>query len=186
MLLAATAAACHRSAPGIEGPTQGPAPRSYTADQVFTVEVFGAQAPDTAVTFAAAEARSIVLRHGLPDNTVFAEVDLPANAMTAPGGRDSVTLSIRPVPGVYGVVIESDGALTVPILLTFKYPMHFGVPADSRTRYTTDFLFEQALAVALVEGEGSRFQTLRSTRPASDNLQAVVSVLGRYQLVAPR
>ena len=150
------------------------------------MEVAGAQAPDTMVTFAAAEARAIVLRHGPPDNTVFAEVDLPAGAFEAPGGRDSVTLAIRPVPGVYGVSLESDAALKLPIVLTFKYPVHFTVPADSRARYATDFLFEQALAVALVEGEGTRFQTLRSTRPASDNLQAGVAALGRYQLVAPR
>lgn len=185
-LLAVTAAACGRAAPGVEGPVQGPAPRSYTADQVFTVEVWGAPAPDTAVTFAAAAGRSIVLRHGPPDNTVFAQVDLPAKALAAPAGRDSVTVSIHPVPGVYGVVLESDGALSLPIMLTFKYPVHFAAPADSRTRYATDFQFEQALAVALVEGDGTRFQTLRSTRPASDNLQAQVSALGRYQLVAPR
>ena len=42
------------------------------------------------------------------------------------------------------------------------------------------------LVVALAEDDGARFQTLRSTRPASDNLQAVVSTLGRYQVVAPR
>lgn len=186
MLVAAAAAACHGAAPGIEGPVQGPAPRSYTADQVFTVEVWGTQAPDTTVIFAAAEGRAIVLRHGPPDNTVFAEVTLPPKAMTPSGGRDSVTVSLRPVPGVYGLLIESDGELAQPILLTFKYPMHFGAPADSRARYATDFLFEQALAVALVQDDGARFQTLRSTRPASDNLQAVVSELGRYQLVAPR
>lgn len=176
---------CHRAVPGVEGPAQGPPLRSYAASEVFIVEVFGAQAPDTAVTFAAAQGRAIVLRHGPPDNTVFAEVDLPANALAA-GGKDSVTLAIRPVPGVYGVTLESAAALTLPITLTFKYPVHFGAPADSRTRYATDFLFEQALAVALVDGDGTQFQTLRSTRPASDNLQAVVSALGRYQLVAPR
>jgi hypothetical protein len=180
------AAGCHRAAPGVEGPTQGPPPRSYAASEVYTVEVWGTPAPDTVVTFAAAEGRAIVLRHGPPDNTVFAEVTLPANALSASGGRDSVTLSVRPVPGVYGVTLESEAALALPIVLTFKYPIHFAAPTDSRARYATDFLFEQALAVALVEGDGTRFQTLRSTRPASDNLQAVVAVLGRYQLVAPR
>jgi hypothetical protein len=180
------AAGCHRAAPGVEGPTPGPPLGSYAASEVFTVEVWGAPAPDTVVTFAAADGRTIVLRHGPPDNTVFAEVALPANAMSAPGGRDSVTLSIRPVPGVYGVTLESDAALALPIVLTFKYPIHFAAPADSRSRYATDVLFEQALAVALVEGDGTRFQTLRSTRPASDNLQVVISALGRYQLVAPR
>ena len=185
-LLVAWTVGCHRAGPGIEGPSQAPAPRSYTADEIFTVEIWGAQAPDTVVTFAAAQGRSIVLRHGLPDNTVFAEVQLPANALSASPGGDSVTLAIRPVPGVYGVTLESNTELTLPILLTFKYPVHFAAPTDSRARYPTDVLFEQALAIALAEDDGAKFQTLRSTRPASDNLQAVVSVLGRYQVVAPR
>jgi len=150
------------------------------------VEVWGAQAPDTAVTFAPERPRSIVLRHGPPDNTVFAEVDVPANALAAAGGRDSVTISIRPMPGLYGLTLESDAALTTPIVLTFKYPVHFSAPTDSRTRYATDILFEQALVIALAESDGTRFRTLRSTRPASDNLQAVIVSLGRYQLVAPR
>jgi hypothetical protein len=153
---------------------------------VFTVEVWGAQAPDTVLTFAAARARSIVLRHGPPDNTVFAELDFPANALVAPGGRDSVTVTIRPIPGIYGLTLESDATLAAPVRLTFKYPVHFAAPADSRARYPTDVLFEQGLVIALVKGDGVQLQTLRSTRPASDNLQAVVSALGRYQIVAPR
>jgi hypothetical protein len=47
-------------------------------------------------------------------------------------------------------------------------------------------LFEQALVVALAEDDAARFQTLRSTRPASDNLQAMIATLGRFQMVAPR
>jgi hypothetical protein len=184
--LAAGAGACRGSTPGIEGPAPGPTPRSYSADQVFTVEVWGAQAPDTVVTFPASRARSIVLRHGLPDNTVFAEVDIPANALVPPGGGDQVTLTIRPLPGVYGLALESEASVTAPIRLTFKYPVHFAAPSDSRARYPTDVLFEQALVVALAEDGGTKFQTLRSTRPASDNLQAMVSTLGQYQMVAPR
>lgn len=178
--------ACRGSTPSLEGPAPEPAPRQYSADQVFTVEVWGAQAPDTMVTFAASSGRSIVLRHGPPDNTVFAEVDVPAGALDPRGGGELVTLSIRTLPGIYGLTLASESALTVPIRLTFKYPVHFAAPSDSRARYPTDVLFEQALAVALVENGGAQFRTLRSTRPASDNLQATVSILGRYQLVAPR
>lgn len=185
LALAATTGACRGSTPGLEAPTPEPTPRSYTADQVFTVEVWGAQASDTVVTFPASRARSVVLRHGPPDNTVFAEVDVPANAFV-PAGGGQVTLTVRPLPGIYGLTLESDAALSAPIRLTFKYPVHFGAPSDSRARYPTDVLFEQALVVALAEDDGARFQTLRSTRPASDNLQAVVSTLGRYQMVAPR
>lgn len=184
--LAAGSGACRGSTPGVEGPAPGPAPRAYTADQVFTVEVWGAQATDTVVTFPASRARSIVLRHGPPDNTVFAEVDIPASAFAPTGGGDTVTLSVRPLPGIYGLTLQSDAALTAPIRLTFKYPVHFAAPSDSRARYPTDVLFEQALVVALAEEDAAKFQTLRSTRPASDNLQAMISTLGRYQMVAPR
>ncbi len=183
--LAAASGACRGATPGLEGPAPGPAPRTYTADEVFTVEVWGAQASDTVVTFPASRARAVVLRHGPPDNTVFAEVDIPANAF-APSAGDQVTLTVRPLPGVYGVTLMSDAKLSAPLTLTFKYPVHFGAPSDSRARYPTDVLFEQALVVALAEEDGARFQTLRSTRPASDNLQATVSTLGRYQMVAPR
>jgi len=150
------------------------------------VEVWGAQASDTVVTFPASRARAIVLRHGPPDNTVFAEVDIPAGAFVPPGGGENVTLTIRPLPGIYGLTLQSEAPLTAPVRLTFKYPVHFAAPSDSRTRYPTDVLFEQALVVALAEDDAAKFQTLRSTRPASDNLQAMISTLGRYQMVAPR
>jgi len=170
----------------VEGPAPGPTPRVYPASQVFSVEVWGAQAPDTVVTFVASDGRSIVLRHGPPDNTVFAEVDVPAGALGPRGSGELVSLSIRPAPGIYGLTLESEAPLSAPIVLTFKYPVHFAAPSDSRARYPTDVLFEQALAIALVQDDGAQFRTLRSTRPASDNLQATITTLGRYQLVAPR
>jgi len=178
--------ACSRAAPGVEGTALPPAPRAYAGDQVYTVEVWGAPAADTTVRFPAGAPRSIVLRHGPPDNTVFAEVEVPAGALVPPGGADSVTLEVRPVPGVYGVTLQSEDRLATPLRLTFKYPVHFAAPADSRSTYATDVLFERALVIALVTSDGARYQTLRSTRPASDNLQASVEALGRYQVVAPR
>jgi hypothetical protein len=153
---------------------------------VFTVEVWGAQAPDTVVTFPSGHPRAVVLRHGPPDNTVFAELEFPAGALQPPGGGDSVTITIHPVPGIYGITLTSTAALSAPATLTFKYPVHFAAPADSRARYPTDVLFEQALLMAQALDDGARFQTVRSTRPASDNLQAAITTLGRYQLVAPR
>jgi len=185
-LLVAFLGGCGGAPPGVEAPQSGPPPRAYTAAEVFTVEVWGAQAPDTVVTFLASRAREVVLRHGPPDNTVFAELEFPAGALVPPGGRDSVTITIRPVPGIYGITLSTDASLNAPARLTFKYPVHFAAPADSRTRYPTDVLFEQALVVAQALDDGARFQTLRSSRPASDNLQAVVATPGRYQMVAPR
>lgn len=182
---ALAASACRGGQPGVEAPTPAPTPRTYAADQVYAVEVWGAQASDTVVRFRAAHPRTIVLRHGPPDNTVFAEVEIPAGALVPQAG-DSVTLAVRPAPGIYGLTLESTASVSAPLLLTFKYPVHFAAPSDSRTRYATDVLFEQAMVIALVEADGTRYQTLRSTRPASDNLQASVSKLGSYRLVAPR
>lgn len=178
--------ACARAAPGVEDPAAPAVPRTIAGDQVYTVEVWGAPASDTTVRFPAAAARTIVLRHGPPDNTVFAEVDVPAGALLPTAGGDSVTLDVQPVPGVYGVTLQSEDRLATPLRLTFKYPVHFAAPADSRTTYATDVLFERALVIALVTNDGAQYQTLRSTRPASDNLRATVATLGRYQVVAPR
>jgi hypothetical protein len=185
-LVAVSLGACGGAPPGVEAPQPGPAPRAYAAAEVFTVEVWGAQAPDTVVTFLASHPRMVVLRHGPPDNTVFAQLEFPAGALMPPNGRDSVTITIRPVPGIYGVTLSSDATMDAPARLTFKYPVHFAAPADSRARYPTDVLFEQALLIAQAQDDGARFQTLRSTRPASDNLQAAIATLGRYQIVAPR
>jgi hypothetical protein len=186
VLVVAFLGGCGGAPPGVEAPQAGPPPRAYTAAEVFTVEVFGAQAPDTVVTFLASRARAVVLRHGPPDNTVFAELEFPAGALVPPGGRDSVTITIRPVPGIYGITLSTEASVNAPARLTFKYPVHFAAPADSRARYPTDVLFEQALVVAQALDDGARFQTLRSSRPASDNLQAVIATPGRYQMVAPR
>jgi len=178
--------ACSRAAQGGEEPGAPAAPRTYAGDQVYTVEVWGAPASDTTVRFRAAAPRTIVLRHGPPDNTVFAEVEVPAGALVPVAGADSVALTVRPVPGVYGVALQSEDRLASPLRLTFKYPVHFAAPADSRSTYATDVLFERALVVALVTNDGAQYHTLRSSRPASDNLQASVADLGRYQVVAPR
>lgn len=179
--------ACGRGGPAEKGPAPAPAPRAYAGGAVYTVEVWGAAPSDTVVTFAVDQPRVIVLRHGPPDNTVFAEVHIPAGALApAAAGSDSASLAVRPVPGVYGVSLESPGSLRGELRLVFKYPVHFAAPADSRATYATDVLFERALVIARWEDAGARFQTLRSTRPASDNLEATITTLGRYELIAPR
>lgn len=181
------ATACGRGGAAEEGPSPIQAPRVYASGQVYTVEVWGAAPSDTVVTFAVAQPRVIVLRHGPPDNTVFAEVHVPAGALVpAAAGSDSASLAVRPVPGVYGVSLESPGSLRGELRLVFKYPVHFAAPADSRATYATDVLFERALVIAKWQEGGESFQTLRSTRPASDNLEATITALGRYELIAPR
>jgi hypothetical protein len=127
----------------------------------------------------------IVLRHGTPDNLVFADVTVPAPAPdSAARPLDSLRLSIRPRPGVYGVDIEAP-VLPPGTAVTFDYPVHFSAPAAARARYGSDAAFEAALAVGeLLPDGGLRF--LVSTRPAADNLRAELPGPGSYVVGAPR
>lgn len=170
----------------LDEPTAPPAPKELKPEEAFLVEVAGPSPPDTTVTFLSSQPRTIVLRHGPPDNTVFAEVSLPANALAAPEGGDSVRLRIRPLPGIYGVDLLADGKLAEGARLTFKYPVHFAAPAASRDKYPTELEFERALVIARQPEPGASYHTLPTTRPASDNLSSELPELGRYLLVAPR
>ncbi len=168
-------------APRPSGTTGNPAVR-YALDQVYLLEVAGVPPEDTTLTAARGARRVIVLRHGPPDNLVFADVTLSADT-AAPAG-DSIRLAIRPRPGVYGVDIESAAPLA-RAALTFEYPVHFSAPADARRKYGSDAAFEAALAVGqLLADGGIRF--LISTRPASDNLRAELPGPGSYVVGAPR
>jgi hypothetical protein len=163
-----------------------PAPKELKPEEAYLVEVFGPSPPDTTATFLSSQPRTIVLRHGPPDNTVFAEVSLPANALASPDGGDSVRLHIRPLPGIYGVDLLADGKLAEGARLTFKYPVHFAAPAASRDKYPTELEFERALVIARQPEPGAPYRTLPTTRPASDNLSTGLPELGRYLVLAPR
>ena len=76
-------------------------------------------------------------------------------------------------------------AFTTVARLTFKYPLHFASPAGARERYGSDVLYEQALVVGQALPEG-RVALLPSTRPAADNLAAILPGTGRYLAVARR
>lgn len=163
-----------------------PAPKELKPEEAFLVEVWGPSPPDTTVTFLSSQPRTVVLRHGPPDNTVFAEVSFPANALAPAEGADSVRLQIRPLPGIYGVDLLADGKLAEGARLTFKYPVHFSAPAASRDKYPTELEFERALVIARQPEPGASYHTLPTTRPASDNLSTELPELGRYLLLAPR
>jgi hypothetical protein len=158
----------------------------YTLDQVFLLETAGVPPDDTTLTVARGARRVIVLRHGPPDNLIFADVTLPATApdsLPRPG-PDSIRISLRPRPGVYGVDVESP-ALPVGTTVTFEYPVHFSAPAEARQKYGTDAGFEAVMAVGqLLPDGGIRF--LISTRPTSDNLRAAIPGPGGYVVGAPR
>ena len=178
--------ACASAAPP---PTAPPAtaPRQPTRvlprDSVFVLEAWGASPNDTVVTFAVGAGRVVILRHGPPDNTVFAELAVPPDS--GAGSQDSLRVAVRPRPGVYGVDIETSQPLARGATLTFKYPVHFSPPVAIRERYASRAAFERALGIGRVTGDG-RIILLPSTQPASDNLQAEIPGAGRYLVAAPR
>ncbi|MGE0354880.1 MAG: hypothetical protein AB7I33_07585 [Gemmatimonadales bacterium] len=187
--LAAAVLATGCSAPAPAGAPGQPAPAgggSRPLSRLYLLEAWGAPPGDTTAMLAPGLARTIVLRHAPPDNTVFAELHLPAGAFApAAAAADSVGITLVPRPGVYGLDITTTQPLAAPAVLVFKYPIHFSAPADATRRYGNTAAFERALVIAREESPGV-FRLLPSTRPATDNLQATISGAGSYLVVAPR
>ena len=181
-------AACGGPPRGAAAPA-GPAPATVTQvlplDHLYVLEMGGAPPADTAVTFANGAARTVIVRHAPPDNNVFVVLTLPAGAFTADSGRDSITITVRPQPGVYGVTIDCDAAIGRGATITFKYPVHFLAPRDALQRYGSVLAYERALAVARQRPDG-KYDLLASTRPATDNLAAPLGRAGVYLAAAPR
>ena len=150
----------------------------------MVLEMRGGTAADTTLMVATDRPRTIILRHAPPDNTTFAELWLPAGVFEA-GTRDSVEVRLIPRPGVYGVEITADARLKPGAVLTFKYAFHFSAPPGALARYGTLVALEQALFVSRLQADG-RVAVLPSTRPAADNLRAVLPADGIYVVAAPR
>jgi hypothetical protein len=152
--------------------------------RVFVLESWGAQPEDTVVTFAASVPRVVVLRRGQPDNNLFARLFFPAGAV-APVRGDSVTLTIRPRPGLYGFDLAASGEFRDGAEVTFSYGIHFIAPAGVREAYGSDIRFERFLGVGRLEAD-STLVFLESWRPGSDVLTAPLVGSGRYLVAAPR
>lgn len=154
---------------------------------MLILESWGVQAEDTTVTFSAYEPRVIILRRGAPDNSVFAEVTIPAGSLAPPPGRELATLTLRPRAGAFGLDVElEDGSRMGPgATVTFSYAVHFVMPEGARERYGSAIAFERALYVAQLGGDGL-VTFLPSARPASDHLTAQLTGPGQYLIVAPR
>ncbi len=191
-LLRATAllaglAGCGRAA-GTTATTPGPAApvRVLPLDQLFVLEMSGIPPEDTIVTFPAGLARTVILRHGAPDNTTFVELHFPADAFDAATRPDSVTVTVHPRPGIYGLTISMSAEPTKGATIRFKYPIHFSAPLAALGKYGGTKSYEQALRVARqVNGNGG-YALLASDRPSSDNLRAALQGSGVYLVAAPR
>lgn len=161
-------------APGAPAPV--PLPPDSRLDSVFVLESSGAQAEDTTVVVPGGQTRTIVIRRGAPDNSLFARLVVGA----APAER---RLTIRPRPGAYGFDLGGDPGSDVQV--TMSYALHFVAPAGARARYGGDLGFERALLIAQVRPDGV-VSFLRTQRPGSDLLQATLPGAGRYLVAAPR
>ena len=180
IVLAALACGGRATTPGKAG-VESEAARVVPLAQAIVLETSGPQPADTSVTFVAGELHTIVLRHGPPDNLVFAELTFPPAAF-ADSGRD-VEVEVKPRPGVYGIDFRTSAPLRGSASLTFRYPRYFRAPSKARSIYGNDVQFEQALAIGQVMLNG-QLALLPSTRPASDNLQAEVGASGSYLVAA--
>lgn len=161
------------------------AARVVPAAAAIVLETAGPPPSDTAVTFPAGEPRTIVLRHGPPENVVFAELTFPPGAFRADSGS-SVRVEVRPRPGVYGLDVTTSVPLAAGASVTFKYARYFSAPARARTTYGSDALYERALSVGQLLAGGFQIALLPSTRPAADDLRAEMRAAGTYLVAAAR
>lgn len=192
-LLRATAllaglAGCGRAAgttaagPGTQAPT-----RVLPLDQLFVLEMAGIPPEDTTVTIPTGRARTVIVRHGSPDNTTFVELLFTADAFDGPTRPDSVTVTLQPRPGIYGLDLRMSTDPSRGASIRFKYPIHFSAPIAALQKYGGTSRYEQALQVARqTTGNGSSFGLLVSDRPSSDNLRASLQGSGVYLVAAPR
>ncbi|HUG27097.1 MAG TPA: hypothetical protein VMK53_02280 [Gemmatimonadales bacterium] len=162
-------------------------PPASTLEQVFVLESWGVPAEDTTVTFNAMEPRVILVRRGEPDNSVFAELRIGPGAITPPGGAVTTTVTLVPLPGMFGleVVLEPGAQMTGQLDLMFSYAVHFVMPDAARQRYGTAIAFERDLFAAQL-GAAQEVRFLPSRRPASDLLATTITAPGTYILAAPR
>ena len=83
---------------------------------------------DTSVTFTAGKPQTIVLRHGPPENIVFARITFSPEAFADSG--QTVKVDVHPRPGIYGI----DLSTSLPMRekgasLVFEYARFFSAPA---------------------------------------------------------
>ena len=153
------------------------APRGETEP----VEVGGIAPNDTVVTLRRGQGRTVILRHGPPDRTEFAEVILPPTVFEK-AARDTVRVTIAARPGVYGVDLSADSDWGPGTEIIFKYAVHFYPPAAALRQYGTLTEVERRLTVARRERNGDLTLYL-SMHPTTDVLRAFIPGEGTYVMV---
>lgn len=164
-------------------PTGPTATRVLPLARVLVLETGGPSPSDTSVSFAAGTPRVIILRHGPPENIVFAKLSFAANAFADSG--QTVKVDVRPRPGVYGVDVAISLPLSGSANVLFDYARYFSAPARARQVYGSNAAYERALAVGRLLPE-NQIELPPSTRPAPDNLEARMPAAGSYLVAAPQ
>jgi hypothetical protein len=165
-------------------PSAPTTPRVLPLARVIVLETSGPPPSDTSVTFTAGEPRTIVLRHGPPENIVFARLSFSTQAFTDSG--QTVKVDIHPRPGVYGV----DLTTSLPLQdrgasLIFEYARFFSGPARARQVYGSDIAFEGALAIGRLLPD-AHIELLPPFLSAADNVGAELPAPGSYLVAAPQ
>jgi hypothetical protein len=185
LALGALAAGCGGRKPAAPGAAATPAaPKVLPLQRVMVLETSGPPPSDTSVTFSTGSPHAIVLRHGPPENIVFARLMFTATAF-GDSGR-TVQVDVRPRPGLYGLELTTSLPLRERgATIVFDYARYFSAPAQARHVYGNDVAFERALAVGRLLPEG-QIELLPSSRPAADNLGASIPSAGSYLVAAPQ
>jgi hypothetical protein len=179
-----TALGCGTSQPAALTTPAAPTPaRVLPLNRVLVLETSGPAPSDTSVSFTAGNPRVIVLRHGPPENIVFARLSFTAIAFADSG--QEVTVEVRPRPGVYGLDISTSLPLRGGATVVFDYARFFSAPVRARQVYRSDVAFERALAVGRILPD-HQVELLPSTRPELDNIGASIPALGSYLVAAPQ
>jgi hypothetical protein len=148
------------------------------------LELAGASPGDTTVTFDPATGRTVLMRHGAPDNAIFAIIEFPPGAVAVAGGGEA-RVTIQPIPGRFGFVLSTTDRLGDGVRATFSYAIHFQEPSDAMTKYPSPVRFEQALAPARLLPDGG-LSFLAGERPAADMLRLPIAEPGSYLLAVPK
>jgi hypothetical protein len=158
-------------------------PRILPLSRVIVLETAGPPPSDTSVSFTVGTPRTILLRHGPPENIMFASLTFPANAFADSG--QTVTVEVRPRPGVYGLDLFTTFPLRAGATLELSYARYFSAPARARQVYHTDVAYERALAIGRILPD-NQIELLSSSRPTPDHLSATVPAAGSYLVAAPQ
>jgi hypothetical protein len=165
-------------------PTNQPtSSRVLPLPRVIVLETAGPPPSDTVVSFTAGTPRVIVLRHGPPENIVFAKISFSATAF--PDSGQTVRVEVRPRPGVYGLELSTSPPTRGGASVELDYARYFSAPARAQQVYRGVVAFESALAVGRVLPE-NQIELLPSINQGLDRVSALIPGSGTYLVAAPQ